>query len=64
MSALRGVRWPFIDYEPSAVYGLFSGGHDSLCSTHIASTMPNFKGVVHANTGIGIEETREFVRDV
>mgnify|MGYP003441750901 FL=1 len=51
------------EHEPSAVYGMFSGGHDSLCSTHLASTLPGFKGVVHVNTGIGIEETRQYVRD-
>lgn len=50
--------------KPSALFALFSGGHDSLCSTHIASHDPLFKGVVHCNTGIGIEQTREFVRQV
>lgn len=50
--------------EVDAVYGLFSGGHDSLCSTHLASLDPRFAGVLHMNTGIGIEETREFVRAV
>jgi 3'-phosphoadenosine 5'-phosphosulfate sulfotransferase (PAPS reductase)/FAD synthetase len=50
-------------YSPNHVLGLFSGGHDSLCACHIASQHPNFSGVVHINTGIGIEETRQFVRD-
>lgn len=45
------------------VYALFSGGHDSLTATAIASEHPLFRGVVHLNTGIGIEETRTFVRD-
>jgi 3'-phosphoadenosine 5'-phosphosulfate sulfotransferase (PAPS reductase)/FAD synthetase len=49
--------------KPSHIFALFSGGHDSLCSTHIASQLPGFSGVVHCNTGIGIEKTREFVRD-
>ena len=43
-------------------FALFSGGHDSLCSTVLASRMDGFEGVLHINTGIGIEETREFVR--
>lgn len=51
------------EYKPSHVFGLFSGGHDSLCACHIASQHPAFSGCVHINTGIGIEETREFVRD-
>ena len=46
-----------------AVYALFSGGHDSLASTAITAKHPAFTGVVHANTGIGIEATRQFVRD-
>jgi 3'-phosphoadenosine 5'-phosphosulfate sulfotransferase (PAPS reductase)/FAD synthetase len=45
-------------------YALFSGGHDSLVATHIASQSPNFGGVIHLNTGVGIEETREFVHKV
>jgi len=45
------------------LFALFSGGHDSLCATHVAAQHPLFKGVVHINTGIGIEQTRDFVRD-
>lgn len=44
------------------MFALFSGGHDSLCATHLASEHPRFHSVVHVNTGIGIEETREYVR--
>lgn len=51
------------EHRPSHIFGLFSGGHDSLCSTHLASTLPGFSGVIHCNTGIGIEETREYVRE-
>jgi 3'-phosphoadenosine 5'-phosphosulfate sulfotransferase (PAPS reductase)/FAD synthetase len=43
-------------------YALFSGGHDSLCATHLAMTNGWAQGVVHVNTGIGIETTRHFVR--
>lgn len=45
------------------IYALFSGGHDSLVSTFQASQHRMFAGVVHINTGIGIEETRQFVRN-
>lgn len=51
------------DWDPVALYGLFSGGHDSLTSTAIAAQHPAFTAAVHINTGIGIEETREFVRE-
>lgn len=53
------------EYEPEAVFALFSGGHDSLTATYIASlvTLPApITGVVHINTGIGVEQTRAFVR--
>lgn len=43
-------------------FGLFSGGHDSLAATALASKMPGFVAVAHINTGIGIRQTREFVR--
>jgi 3'-phosphoadenosine 5'-phosphosulfate sulfotransferase (PAPS reductase)/FAD synthetase len=50
-------------YQPTHLFGLLSGGHDSLCACHIASQHPAFSGVLHFNTGIGIEETREYVRE-
>ncbi len=49
-------------FRPVKVFALFSGGHDSLCSTHLASRSPRFDGCVHIDTGTGIEETRAFVR--
>jgi len=50
-------------FKPKAVFGLFSGGHDSLTATYIASLHPRFTAAVHINTGIGIEATRDFVRN-
>jgi 3'-phosphoadenosine 5'-phosphosulfate sulfotransferase (PAPS reductase)/FAD synthetase len=50
-------------HEPSHVFALFSGGHDSLTSTALAALHHSFTAVVHINTGVGIEETREFVRE-
>lgn len=51
-----------MEYRPCAIFACFSGGTDSLVSTHWAMTnIPNCE-VLHINTGIGIEETREFVR--
>jgi 3'-phosphoadenosine 5'-phosphosulfate sulfotransferase (PAPS reductase)/FAD synthetase len=51
------------EHSPSHLFALFSGGHDSLCSTAIAAEHPAFTAAVHINTGIGIGETREFVRE-
>jgi 3'-phosphoadenosine 5'-phosphosulfate sulfotransferase (PAPS reductase)/FAD synthetase len=49
-------------YEPRAIYALFSGGHDSLCSTAVAMMFPACRGVVHIDTQTGIPETLAFVR--
>lgn len=50
-------------HGPSHVFACFSGGHDSLTASHLASRHPSFSGAFHANTEIGIEMTREFVRE-
>jgi 3'-phosphoadenosine 5'-phosphosulfate sulfotransferase (PAPS reductase)/FAD synthetase len=44
----------------TATYVLFSGGNDSTVLTHLMRNRAN--AAVHINTGIGIEQTREFVR--
>lgn len=51
------------EYKPSHVFGLFSGGNDSLTVTHFASNHLESKidRIVHINTGIGLPETRQFV---
>jgi len=50
-------------YNPVKVVCLFSGGHDSFSATHFAmKRIPNAV-VAHINTGIGIEKTRDFVRE-
>lgn len=52
-------------FKPVAVFGMFSGGHDSLVACHLAANHPATRDifkVAHINTGIGIEQTREFVR--
>lgn len=70
LTASNAIRDPFsiideaCEMAPEAkVYGLFSGGHDSLVSSHLASKHPRFSGIVHVNTGIGIEDTRRFARE-
>lgn len=65
---LAGHLWPALDVceaiaeeRPSHLFGLFSGGHDSLCALHVIAQHPDFTAAVHLNTGIGISETRDFV---
>ena len=50
------------EYEPTHVFALFSGGHDSLCASSIAADHEAFSGVIHINTGIGFEQTRDYAR--
>ena len=51
------------EHDPVRVYALVSGGNDSTVAAHVAAQHgPRVDALVHINTGIGIEETREFVR--
>lgn len=50
--------------KPSVVYGLMSGGNDSVPATYIASLSSKFGGVVHVDTETGIKETNDFCRTV
>lgn len=52
-----------MEYRPRAIFVGMSGGDDSLVTTHWMMTHVPGCQVFHANTGIGIERTRQFVRD-
>lgn len=43
------------------MFGMFSGGHDSLVVLDIVSHHRGFQGAAHIPTTIGIEETHDFV---
>lgn len=51
------------EHRPVAMRVGFSGGRDSLAITHWMMTHYPETEVFHINTGIGIERTRQFVRD-
>jgi 3'-phosphoadenosine 5'-phosphosulfate sulfotransferase (PAPS reductase)/FAD synthetase len=51
------------EFSPVALYALYSGGNDSLVSTHFAMSHGAHE-VVHVCTGIGIPQTLEHVRQV
>lgn len=51
-------------YKPIAVFVGYSGGNDSLRVTHWAMNHIPGCEVMHINTGIGIERTRQHVRAV
>lgn len=63
MNGLELLNHAIAAHQPSHVFALFSGGHDSLCATHAAMQSGKVNAVVHCNTGIGVELTRQFVRD-
>jgi hypothetical protein len=55
LGAAGGVITDAVDeHRPSHVFALFSGGHDSLCSTAVAALHPSFTAAVHINTGVGM----------
>lgn len=62
-AAYQRVSEAIKEFKPIAVFGLFSGGHDSFSSTWVASHHPEFLAAVHVNTGIGVEATRDYVRE-
>lgn len=45
-------------------YALFSGGHDSLVSTHIAMESGPCTEVLHLDTNTGLPENQEYVEEV
>lgn len=53
------------EHEPAHIFGLLSGGHDSLTVTHFAMSLiaKRIEAVIHIDTGIGIPETQRFVID-
>jgi 3'-phosphoadenosine 5'-phosphosulfate sulfotransferase (PAPS reductase)/FAD synthetase len=44
-------------------YALFSGGHDSVVSTHKVMSEEKADTVLHIDTGIGIPETQQYVKE-
>lgn len=68
---LVGQAHALVDYATATLLGgkelvaacsLFSGGNDSTVLTHLMRDRVDY--AIHANTGIGIEQTRTFVRKV
>jgi 3'-phosphoadenosine 5'-phosphosulfate sulfotransferase (PAPS reductase)/FAD synthetase len=60
--AVQRVREGARHFNPIAIVTLFSGGHDSATATLIGREA-GADAALHINTGIGIEETRDYVRD-
>jgi len=52
------------DPIPFSKFALFSGGHDSLVSTHYTMENDMAECVLHLDTNTGIPENLEYIRDV
>ncbi len=62
--AVETITEAIAEHDPVAVYALVSGGNDSTVVGHLAKTYgPRVDAVVHINTGIGIEQTTQYVRE-
>lgn len=61
--AIRIIDDSMVGKESMGLYSMFSGGHDSLVATHVASHHPLFAGVIHLDTTTGLPETRKFVEE-
>lgn len=63
-ASVREMNAVIEQLKPKLVVGLMSGGDDSIPACLIASKCQQFDGILHVNTGIGIEDTRTHVRSV
>lgn len=65
--ALSILDAAYEEHRPTAIFLMFSGGHDSLTAAHIGATWAKLRSLpfaaAHINTGIGVEQTRIFVRE-
>jgi len=51
-------------FEPDAIIAMVSGGNDSAVAYHVAKEIgADMSHIFHLNTGTGIQETTDFVRD-
>ena len=62
--AVDAITSAIEEHDPIKVYVLVSGGNDSTVAAHIAARSGvSIDAIVHINTGIGVEQTREYVRE-
>lgn len=62
--AMKYLAKAILEYSPDQVFVGFSGGTDSLiCADLTMKYYPDAK-IFHANTGIGLTKTRNYVRDI
>jgi len=57
------LRAALDEYSPNAIFAGFSGGTDSLMTTHLLHELRDDVAALHINTGIGMKRTRQYVRE-
>lgn len=57
----RALEKYFVKHRVAAMAIMYSGGNDSTTLAHVFRNRADL--AIHANTGIGVEETRQFVRE-
>ncbi len=63
-TGVETIRTAIEEHDPIKVFALVSGGYDSTTAAHLSAVHgPRVDAIVHVNTGIGVEETREHVRE-
>lgn len=62
-AAISRIRNAADRFKPKHIVALFSGGHDSATASLIAHEA-GADITLHINTGIGVEQTRNYVRDI
>jgi 3'-phosphoadenosine 5'-phosphosulfate sulfotransferase (PAPS reductase)/FAD synthetase len=64
--AKKTLKEAVAEYEPTHIFALFSGGHDSVCAAHVAKEVLGNKltANVHCNTTIGIQKTRDYAENL
>ena len=62
--AVETITAAIEEHNPIKVYALVSGGNDSTVAGHLAARHgPGVDALVHINTGIGVEQTRQYTRE-
>lgn len=57
----RALEKYFVKHSVAAMAVMYSGGNDSTTLAHVFRNRADL--AIHANTGIGVEQTRQFVRE-
>src|SRR5258708_14624595 len=61
--ALGIIEMAVAQYRPRRIFALFSGGHDSVVATHLATSRDPAINAVHIDTGTGLSQNFAYVQE-